>query len=139
MSPAASRRETSRAPARPTRRFSTNALRFDKWYGDPPDCELQRRRNFCKGYGVRYCAAVAECGVIMESECLARYDDPQCWARWDSYVYCFSRDGTCGSCADRLPEWEQRLTAPICIECRCDSGCTTGFVMCSGLPSDECN
>ena len=79
---------------------------FDKWYGEPPNCEQEPSHNYCKGYGPEYCASVEACGMITEAECLARYDDPTCWARWDSYVYCFSRDGTCESCADRLPEWE---------------------------------
>jgi len=91
-------------------RIDTNSFchdtSFDKWYGERPECEPQPSHNYCKGYGVRYCSAVAECGAITESECLDRYDDPRCWRKWGSYVYCFSRDGTCESCAERLTEWE---------------------------------
>jgi hypothetical protein len=29
-------------------------------------------------------------------------------------------------------------TAQGCIDCRCDNGCTPEFVVCSGIPSDDC-
>ena len=29
-------------------------------------------------------------------------------------------------------------TAQICIDCRCDNDCTPEFVICSGIPSDDC-
>jgi hypothetical protein len=88
-----------------------NDTSFQIWYGAPPDCEQEPSRNFCMGWGEEYCAAVEQCGSGSEAECLARYDDPACWGRWDSYVGCFSGDGTCESCAERLPEW-QACTAP---------------------------
>lgn len=84
-----------------------NDTSFNQWYGDRPDCERERTLNFCKGAGVMYCASVAECGTLSDAECLSRYDDPACWGRWDSYVYCFSRDGTCESCAERLLGWDE--------------------------------
>jgi hypothetical protein len=85
-----------------------NNTSFNKWYGDRPDCELELSHTFCKGSGYEYCSAVEQCGAISEDECLARYDDPVCWAKWEGYVSCLGGDGTCESCtADRLPEWQE--------------------------------
>ncbi|MGB8221894.1 MAG: hypothetical protein WCF10_04865, partial [Polyangiales bacterium] len=30
-------------------------------------------------------------------------------------------------------------TAPMCIDCRCTNNCTPDFVICSGIPSNDCN
>lgn len=80
---------------------------FNKWYGAAADCERQPSHNFCKGSGYEYCSAVAQCGTISEGQCLARYDDLACWPKWEAYVYCFSRDGTCESCSKGpLPDWQ---------------------------------
>jgi hypothetical protein len=85
------------------------------WYGSIPDCVLDLPgslwsrdiwENFCKGSGYEYCAAVAECGAISESECFARYNTLSCWWDWEYYVRCFSDGGTCEGCADKLANWE---------------------------------
>jgi len=79
------------------------------WYGPIPNCERDPSNiweNFCKGSGYGYCAAVAECGAISESECFARYNTFSCWSPWESYVRCFSDGGTCEGCADKLANWE---------------------------------
>jgi len=87
---------------------------FNLWYGPIPDCTRDPWNiweNFCKGAGYVSCSSVAECGDISEGECLSRYDNLQCWARWNDYVECFRDGGTCDSCAEEyLPEWE------ACIE-----------------------
>jgi hypothetical protein len=83
---------------------------FYIWYGSIPDCEPDRSNiweNFCKGSGFEYCASVAECGAISESECLARYNNLLCSLSWEFYVNCFWRGGTCESCAEEhLAYWE---------------------------------
>jgi len=80
------------------------------WYGPIPDCERDDSNiweNFCKGSGFEYCAAVAECGAISDSECFARYNTLSCWWLWEAYVRCFSDGGTCEGCAtEHLPDWE---------------------------------
>jgi len=83
---------------------------FNIWYGPIPDCTRDPRNtweNFCKGSGYEYCSSVSECGALSESECLSRYNNLQCWARWNNYVECIGEGGTCDSCAaDYLLEWE---------------------------------
>jgi hypothetical protein len=82
---------------------------WEIWYGPIPDCERDRSNiweNFCKGSGYEYCAVVAECGAVSESECFARYNTLSCWRSWESYVRCFSDGGTCEGCADKLATWK---------------------------------
>jgi hypothetical protein len=83
---------------------------FNIWYGPIPDCMRDSWNiweNFCKGSGYEYCALVSDCGSLDESECLSRYNNLQCWARWNNYVECIGEGGSCESCgAEYLPEWE---------------------------------
>ena len=83
---------------------------FNIWYGPIPDCTRDPWNiweNFCKGSGYEYCSSVSECGAVSETDCLSRYNNLQCWARWNNYVECVGEGGTCESCAtDYLPEWE---------------------------------
>jgi hypothetical protein len=83
---------------------------FNIWYGPIPDCEQDRDHileNLCKEAGFEYCASVAECGAIGESECLARYNNLQCSWRWNTYVDCFRVGAACESCAEEhLADWE---------------------------------
>lgn len=56
-------------------------------------------------------------------------------------IDCYGTTVACGAafCTDVCVV---STTAPECIECRCtsggDMGCTPDFVVCSGIPSDDC-
>jgi len=55
----------------------------------------------------------------------------------DECVECTGATVACGA-AFCTQQCVADTTAAICIDCRCDSGCTPDFVVCSGIPSDDC-
>jgi hypothetical protein len=50
---------------------------------------------------------------------------------------CYGATVSCGV-AFCTKECVADTTAQVCIDCRCTSGCTENFVICSGIPSDDC-
>ena len=54
----------------------------------------------------------------------------------DECVACTGETVACGAvnCASVCLD----PTAQTCIDCRCNNGCTPDFVVCSGIPSDDC-
>jgi len=56
----------------------------------------------------------------------------------DDCVDCTGASVACGS-AFCTTECFADPTAPICIDCRCQNNCTSNFVTCSGIPSNECD
>jgi hypothetical protein len=55
----------------------------------------------------------------------------------DECVACTGATVACGA-AFCTSECLADTTAPPCIACRCDNNCTPQFVICSGIPSDDC-
>jgi hypothetical protein len=55
----------------------------------------------------------------------------------DECVECTGATVACGA-AFCTKQCVADTTAQICIDCRCQSNCTPQFVICSGIPSDDC-
>jgi len=56
----------------------------------------------------------------------------------DECLSCTGETVACGA-AFCTPPCVASTTAPACIECRCAEGCTPQFVICSGIPSSDCD
>lgn len=56
----------------------------------------------------------------------------------DDCIGCYGATVSCGA-AECAVECVADATAAICVNCRCDNGCTPNFETCSGIPSTDCN
>jgi hypothetical protein len=81
---------------------------------------------------VRDCTQATTAGITAQT-CP---DDPP-GGLSDECVECTGATVACGA-AFCTRQCVADTTAAICIDCRCQSNCTPEFVICSGIPSDDC-
>ena len=78
--------------------------------------------------------ALSDCVVACTQETTADLCPP---GLSDDCVDCTGATVACGA-AFCTRQCVADTTAAMCIDCRCDNNCTPDFVICSGIPSDDC-
>ncbi|MBW2210198.1 MAG: hypothetical protein JRG67_04000, partial [Deltaproteobacteria bacterium] len=76
--------------------------------------------------------ALADCVVACTGDTIAGITGGDTLS--DDCLACTGETVACGA-AFCTPPCVTSTTAPECIQCRCDQGCTPQFVICSGIPS----
>ena len=78
--------------------------------------------------------ALSDCVVACTQETTAELCPP---GLSDDCVDCTGATVACGA-AFCTRQCVADTTAQMCIDCRCNNNCTPEFVICSGIPSDDC-
>jgi len=78
--------------------------------------------------------ALSDCVVACTQETTAELCPP---GLTDDCVDCTGATVACGA-AFCTRQCVADTTAQMCIDCRCNNNCTPEFVICSGIPSDDC-